>query len=76
MVEPSELTNQRPSHSLSYFVTDHELAKAPANIQQMAWRAINMKERQLDKGRIYEATFSQPYLARSFPAGKHVLLLH
>lgn len=70
MIEPSKLIEERQEHSLRYFISEDELKQATPDIQKMAWRAINIKDYQLDQGRIYEATFEQPYLTRAYPRCK------
>lgn len=64
MLEPSELSASRNKHTLSHFLPSTDLHVMPPEIQQMGWKAINMKERLLDNGRVIEAYKDLAGLAR------------
>lgn len=64
MLEPSDLVEPRRQHCLSHVLSLEDIEKLPATLQTMAWKAINIKDRMLRKGRIIEAYKDLPGLAR------------
>ncbi|ETN37711.1 uncharacterized protein HMPREF1541_07334 [Cyphellophora europaea CBS 101466] len=67
-----------PEHSLQHVLPDEELQAMPQPIQDLAWKAINMKERMLDKGRVFEAykdlaaLTREALLFRKFNSKRHI----
>lgn len=70
MTTETELEEHRKDHSLQYFLSEEELQSLRPDIQNIGWKAINIKDRMLDAGRVYEATFWLPYLVRAMHACK------
>lgn len=64
ILDPSELSAPRSQHSLSHFLSSRDLRLMPPDIQRIGWKLIDMKERLLDKGRVFEAYKDLAGLAR------------
>ena len=62
-IEDHELLISRPQHSLSHYLPSTDLDLVP-ELRDMGWKAINMKEKMIDDGRMHEAYKNFPVLAR------------
>jgi hypothetical protein len=63
-IEDPELLLERPRHSLSHYLPSTDLQLMPENLRSLGWKAINLKERIIDEGRLFEAYKSFPSLER------------
>ncbi|KPI37586.1 uncharacterized protein AB675_4025 [Cyphellophora attinorum] len=72
LVEAAQLSESQSDHSLQYMLPDTDLENISPDMQRIAWHAINIVGRRLDKGRIHEAaTFSNvPSLIGNYHALK------
>lgn len=63
-VEEPELLVPKAQHSLDHYLPCKDLDVMPRDIRDMGWKAINMKEKLVDEGRMHEAYRDFPRLAR------------